>query len=100
MTPLLLAALLAAPNLSYLSRDKDTGAARVEHAQGRQTVKEGDEIPGWGKVTHIDDAEMRVERQLSDEERAALQKRGAVPVQAEEIIVPRRDRQAMPRPGG
>ena len=93
---LLLPAAAPADKLEYEAHDRRAGAAQVRHARGSQAVKEGDEIPGWGRVKSFDDRELRLVRRLSDEERASLRQRGLLPVAAEEIIVPLRDAQTVP----
>lgn len=95
---LLLAGAAFADKLEYVDRDAATGAALVEHGQGKQAVREGDEIPGWGRVKSVDERELRLERRLTDAEREALRKKGALPVATEEIIVPRRDLRTVPVP--
>jgi hypothetical protein len=82
---------LADRKLDYLGRD-ESGAAEVDHGEGRRKVKVGDDVPGWGRVKSIDDEELIVERALSDEERAALLKKGLIPFAAEQTIVHRLDR--------
>ena len=94
---LLLSGAAFADKLEYVGRD-ETGAAVVEHSKGRQSVNVGDEIPGFGKVKSVDERELRVMRQLSDDERAARKARGQVPVAAEVRIVPRRDLSSLPVP--
>jgi hypothetical protein len=96
LAALLLSGTALADKLDYVGQDKTTGAAWVEHGQGKQAVLVGDEIPGWGRVKSVDERELRVVRQLTDAERAALRARGLVPVAAEEMIVPRRDLRSVP----
>jgi hypothetical protein len=86
-----------ADRLEYVGRDP-SGAAVVKHAQGRQTVNVGDDIPGFGKVKSVDERELRVVRVLTDAERAALKARGLLPAAAELMIVPRRDLNSLPIP--
>src|SRR5881392_4132079 len=93
---LLLSGAAMADRLEYVGRDKDTGAAQVEHARGKQTVNVGDEIPGWGRVHALDDLSLQVLRFLTDEEREARQAKGQVPVKAVVTIVPRRESQTLP----
>ena len=94
---LLFSGAALADRLEYVGRD-ETGAAVVEHSKGKQSVNVGDEIPGFGKVKSVDERELRVVRQLTDEERAALKARGLMPVAVELMIVPRRDLNSMPVP--
>lgn len=98
MAALLLAALpAAADKFEYLGRDKATGAARVDRgAAGKHTVQEGDEIPGLGRVKSVEDHQLKVERRLSKEERDALKASGALPVEVDEIRVPRKDLRLTP----
>lgn len=93
---MLLSGAALADRLEYVDRDKDTGAAQVEHARGRQSVKEGDDIPGWGRVHKIDEQSIQVVRLLTDAERQARKARGQVPVNAEVFVVPRRDQHSVP----
>ena len=93
---LLLSGAAMADRLEYVGRDKDTGAAQVEHARGKQVVQVGDEIPGWGRVQSVDDVTLHVVRQLTDAEREARKAKGQMPVNAELMIVPRRDTHTVP----
>jgi hypothetical protein len=93
---LLLSGAALADRLEYVGRDKDTGAAQVEHAQGKQSVQVGDDIPGWGRVKSVDDTALHVVRQLTDAEREARKAKGQMPVNAELMIVPRRDTHTVP----
>lgn len=85
-----------ADKLEYLSRDKNSGAAQVQHAGGKQSVQVGDEIPGWGRVHQVDDDAIQVVRKLSDAEKQARRDKGQLPVDAELKIVPRRDQRTVP----
>ena len=93
---MLLSGAAMADRLEYLGRDKGTGAAQVQHAQGKQSVQEGDEIPGWGRVQHVDDEALHLVRKLTDAEKEARRAKGQVPADDQELIVPRSDLQTVP----
>lgn len=87
-----------AQEVRYRGRDPGTGAGWIETGPGQMhAVYEGDELPGWGRVTAVKDDHLRIELVLTPQEQEALEAQGAMPVTAREIVVPHQDLIDVPR---
>ncbi|MGH7277384.1 MAG: hypothetical protein ACREJG_01705 [Candidatus Rokuibacteriota bacterium] len=78
--------VLLAPGAAHGSdlvyRGKKAGEARgwLEHQGHQREIGVGDDVPGWGRVQHIDDHELVLEYHLTDEDKARLRTQGAAVV--------------------
>lgn len=99
-----------APRIQIVTKKPNTETAVIQMAGGqRHEVRVGSEVPGLGRVKSLDDRRMVVERILTEEETDALYCRGAVPVEAQEMVIrvlvlpdtspSAGPKQSMPRPG-
>lgn len=79
-----------AAELRYSGKAPDgTNRGRV-HWQGQDyNVREGDEIPGWGRVKTVSEEALVVSRALTDAEKQAREAEGRLVVDIEEVRVPK-----------
>jgi len=78
-----------AQELRYSGKVADgTNRGRV-HWQGEDySVREGDDIPGWGRVKAVTEEALVVSRRLTDAEKQAREAEGLLVVDIQEVRVP------------
>jgi hypothetical protein len=80
---------LPAKNLRYLGKAGDDGTrGRVHHEGKSYTVREGDEIAGWGKVKSVTDEYLVIERTLTADEKRDREAKGLAAPDVQDVHVP------------
>lgn len=85
---LLSVSALEAQELRYWGKASGARTGRIELQPGQYyEVKEGDEIPGWGRVKEIGDRSLIVEQALTEADQESLRRQGMLAYEVLEIKI-------------
>jgi hypothetical protein len=76
------------PGLRYWGRlSDDTNRGRIQYKGQYYNVREGDEIPGWGRVKAVTARSLVVRRTLTEAEKQAREARGLLAIDVQDVRI-------------